>query len=180
MNYFDIFVLVILAFALIRGLLKGFIIELASLVALVLGIVGAVFLSDITAHWLSNYFTSKYIYIISFVLILVAIIILVFLIARLVDNIVKATPLGLVNRISGGFFAVIKAAFGISLLILVLDFSGFGMKIIPDDTRNSSHTFVFIEMFAPKTFDLINLNYQHLLPQKQEQSPTPVSAPVMI
>jgi membrane protein required for colicin V production len=176
MNYFDLFVLIVLGFAVIRGLQKGFIFELASLLALVLGIVGAVFLSGVTAQWLSNYITSKYISIIAFVFLLVGIIILVFLIAKMIDTMIKALALGWLNRIMGAMLAVVKAAFGISLVIFVLEFSGFGNRIIPPETRSSSRAFSTLEWIAPATFDLLRLNYQHLLPHIEEpnQSDTPV------
>jgi len=178
MNYFDLFVLIIFAFAIIKGLQKGFIIELASLVGLILGIVGAIYLSGTTAEWLSAFITSKYISIIAFLLIMVGIIILVFLLAKMVDTMVQSMALGWLNRILGAFFALIKSAFGISLLIFVIEFSGFGLKIIPPQTRDNSYAFEPLERFAPATFNLLQLNYQHLLPSYREpQAPPP---PVMI
>jgi membrane protein required for colicin V production len=178
MNYFDLFVIVAFIFALIRGLQKGFVIELASLIGLILGIVGAIYLSGTTAEWLSEFIKSKYISIIAFLLIMVGIIILVFLLAKMVDNMVKALALGWLNRIMGAFFAIVKSAFGISLLIFVLEFSGYGLKIIPPQTRDSSYAFAPLEWLAPATFDLLQLNYEHLLPSYREpQAPPP---PVII
>ena len=178
MNYFDLFVLVVLGFAVIRGLQKGFVFELASLLALVLGIVGAVFLSGVTAQWLSNYITSKYISIIAFVFLLVGIIILVFLVAKMIDTMIKALALGWLNRIMGALLAIFKAAFGISLVIFVLDFSGFGNHVISPETRNSSRAFAPLERIAPATFDLLRLNYQHLLPHNDETEQQ--TAPVIV
>lgn len=175
MNYFDLFVLVVLTFALIKGLKKGFIIELASLIGLVLGIAGAIFFSGVTAQWLSGFITSKYLSIIAFVFLLVGIIILVFLLAKMVDSMVKALALGWLNRIMGAFFAIIKSAFGISLLIFVLEFSGYGMRVIPTETRENSHTFSTLEWLAPATFDLLQLNYQHLMPHNPEPQSPPAS-----
>lgn len=178
MNYFDLFVLVCFVFALIRGIRKGFIIELASLVALILGIAGAVLLSGVTAQWLANYITSKYISIIAFVFLLAGIIILVFLLAKMIDTMVKALSLGWLNRITGAFLAIIKSAFGISLLIFVLEFSGYGTRVIPPDVRSNSITFSFIQRFAPAVFDLFRINYEHLLPNDKEPATGP--QPVMI
>ncbi len=178
MNYFDLFVIIVLGFAVIRGLQKGFVFELASLVALVLGIVGAVFLSGVTAQWLSNYITSKYISIISFVFLLVGIIIIVFLLAKVIDTMIKALALGWLNRIMGAVLAAVKAAFGISLIVFVLEFSGFGNRVITPETRSSSRAFAPLEWFAPAIFDLLRLNYQHLLPHRSD--PDQHDTPVMI
>lgn len=174
MNYFDLFVLIIFAFAIIKGLQKGFVIELASLVGLILGIVGAIYLSGTTAEWLSAFITSKYISIIAFLLIMVGIIILVFLLAKMVETMVKALALGWLNRIMGAFFALVKSAFSISLLIFIIEFSGYGLKVIPPDTRDTSYTFKSLEWFAPATFTMLQLNYEHLLPSYREpQAPPP-------
>ncbi len=178
MNYFDLIFLVVLAFAIIRGLIKGFIIELASLVGLILGIIGAIYLSGVTSQWLANFITSKYISIIAFILLFVGLIILVQLAARIVDSTVKALALGWLNRILGGFFALIKSAYIISVLIFIIEFSGYGNKVIPPETREKSYLFIPLERLAPATMDLLRINYQHLLPQKNE---TPqLDEPVMI
>ena len=48
MNYFDYLLLLPLVYGLYRGFTKGLIIELASLVALIAGVYGAMYLSSFT------------------------------------------------------------------------------------------------------------------------------------
>ena len=52
MNKIDILLLVILAFGAVRGFMRGVIIEMASLLAIVIGIYGAIHFSFFTASLL--------------------------------------------------------------------------------------------------------------------------------
>ena len=79
MNILDIILvipIVLLAFA---GFRKGLIKELASLVALILGIYFAVYFSDWTAGFLTQHFdiNQRYVFIIAFVLTFIGVVILV-------------------------------------------------------------------------------------------------------
>ena len=52
MNILDIIILILLALGLINGLRKGFFVEVASLVALIAGVYGAIHFSDFAADFL--------------------------------------------------------------------------------------------------------------------------------
>ena len=62
MNSFDYILLIPLLYGLYRGFTKGLIIELASLLALTLGIYGALHFSSFTFEFLSGYFEIKAVY----------------------------------------------------------------------------------------------------------------------
>ena len=54
MNTFDIIILALLLFGFIRGLFKGLFIEIASLVALITGVYGAIHFSYFVGNFLAN------------------------------------------------------------------------------------------------------------------------------
>ncbi len=56
MNYIDIILLILLAWGLISGLKNGLVHEVASLAALILGVVGAIHFSDFTSDLLIEHF----------------------------------------------------------------------------------------------------------------------------
>lgn len=81
MNWIDFVIIILLVFGLARGFIDGFIKELASLLALILGIWGAIKFSSFTAERLYDYFdmTGQYTGIIAFLITFVIIVILVIL-----------------------------------------------------------------------------------------------------
>jgi membrane protein required for colicin V production len=170
MNIFDVIILIITSISLIIGIKKGFIMAIATLVASILGIIGAVLFSGIVAGWLSENKTfGNYVPIISFLILFVGIIIAVLLLAKLIDTLIKTVHLGWLNRIGGGIFLVFKTMFLVSIFILIIDFFGFGTKIISYEKREKSFLFAPIERFAPATFNLFKIKYEHLMPKNNQQ-----------
>ena len=55
MNIIDFIVVIILAYALINGFIKGFILEIAGMIALVLGLIGAFKFSSMLGNYLAVY-----------------------------------------------------------------------------------------------------------------------------
>ena len=55
MNTIDLIFALILSYGLIKGMMKGFIVEIASLLALILGTYGAMHFSHFAAHLISQY-----------------------------------------------------------------------------------------------------------------------------
>ncbi|MDR2927018.1 MAG: CvpA family protein [Cytophagaceae bacterium] len=177
MNIFDIIVFIIVIAAFIRGIIKGFIIELAALLGLILGIVGAVFLSGIVAGWLEGYVAARFVPVLAFILVFAGILVGIHLLARAINSLVKAISLGWLNRILGGFFAVLKAALFVSILLLIIDVFGLSEKIITPHVRNSSYLFNPISRLAPRAFDMFRIGYEHLLPPAKEPK---TAKPVLI
>ncbi len=160
MNYFDIVVGVILIFALIKGVKNGLVIELASLVALVLGVFGAVKFCGFTEEWLVQYWNVEYIGIIAFIITFAGIVVLVHIVAKLVQKLVEAVALGFVNRIFGGIFSLLKYAFIISILMSIVNSFDKSMSLIPEETRESSHLYEPLSEFAPLIFPYLLFNQE--------------------
>lgn len=165
MGTFDIIVGILLIFFFLKGLKNGFIIELASVVALVLGIVAAVLFSDVVGQWLSEFITTRFISILSFFIVLIAVMIAVHLLAKLLDRLVKAVALGWLNRLVGALFGMFKAALVVSVLLLLLNVFGLSEKWFTPEMKNDSYLFSPLEELAPKTLELINVKIDHLLPK---------------
>jgi membrane protein required for colicin V production len=173
MSVFDIVTGIILLFFFLKGLKNGFIIELASLSALILGIIIAVMFSEMFASWISGYFTSRFVSVLSFFLIFIGVVILVHLFAKLLDNLIKAIALGWFNRLAGAAFGLVKSAFLVSAIILAMEAFGWGDKLFTDKTRTESYLFNPLHEFAPATLNLFNINFEHLLPTIDYRNVTP-------
>src|SRR5210317_232205 len=115
MNTFDIIIAAFLIFGFVRGLMRGLFVEVASLVALVAGIYGAIHFSYFIGAYLSEYveWEEQYITITSFALTFALIVLAISLAGKALTKIADFAALGLVNKILGGVFGLLK--FGLIL-----------------------------------------------------------------
>ena len=92
----DLAFLVMLLFAIIKGLQKGLIIGIFSLIAFIVGLAAALKLSSVVASYLheSTTISSKWLPVISFILVFVLVVALVGLGARLLEKTAEAMMLG--------------------------------------------------------------------------------------
>jgi len=128
MNKVDIVLALLFAIAFFSGLKKGFILQLGSLLALILGIYGAMKFTGLACNMLAEKIdTSSGAYwpAIMFVVVFLVIVIAVNLLAKLVEKVFKLAALGWLNRIAGAFFNLLKWALILSILIHVSEKFGF-------------------------------------------------------
>ena len=119
MNPFDIGIAVILAFCLIRGLFRGFIKEVFS----VLGALGGFYcastyyltVSDPLSRWLPN---LPYINILSFLVLFLGVFILISLLGVGVKYLLGIVFLGGVDRLCGAIFGAFKGVLIVSILLI--------------------------------------------------------------
>lgn len=123
MNTFDIVILGLLLFGFIRGLMKGLFVELASLVALILGIYGAIHFSHFASNFLTNYvdWEEKYISMAAFTVTFIAIVIVIAMLGKLLTKMADFASLGFLNKILGGIFGVLKIGMILSVLLIIFD-----------------------------------------------------------
>jgi membrane protein required for colicin V production len=140
MNMLDIILLIPLAFGLYKGYKKGFILEVASLIALVFAIYAAVRFSEYASEILKNDygFETQYLPLVSFVLVFLIVIVLVFAFAKLLERILKLTMLNMVNRIFGAIFCGLKYALILSVILMVISSINLQNKIISTELRTGS------------------------------------------
>ena len=172
MSYFDVIAGIILIWAGLRGLKNGFVKELAGLAALILGIIIAVQFSDITGNFLSGFINTQYMGIIAFLTTFVVVVVVVHLVAGLLHMLVKAIALGMVNRIIGLIFGILKAGFIISIALLGLNAFGLEDNIITPEEQERSKLFVPVKKVAPFFFDMMDKDLNDILkPDNDGQSP---------
>ncbi|MBF0203315.1 MAG: CvpA family protein [Desulfamplus sp.] len=128
MNIFDIFIVVVVSFGLIRGFFRGFIKEVASIVGVIAGFYGAYtyykllvnykLFTDYLSQWISKW--EIYGNIICFCLIFFAIVILTAMIANLIRLLLKIVFLGWVDKLFGIIFGACKGFLVASVVFLTL------------------------------------------------------------
>lgn len=119
MNWLDLLVAVVVSWAALKGFLRGFIVELASLVAMVLGVWAGFHLGQGVATTLGlDPGNTAIAFLVTFVLVVVA----VHLLARGLTALVDVAQLGLPNKLAGAVLAVLRSAVLLSIALT------FGMK----------------------------------------------------
>jgi membrane protein required for colicin V production len=151
MNFLDIILLVPLIWFAYRGFSRGFVIELASLVALVAGIWAAIHFSFFASDFLAANFGvgPKYLSIIAFIVTFVAVVLVVYLIGKIIEKFIDILALGFLNKLAGLAFGVFKAAFLMSIIILIINSFDQNQSVITPKNRNGSLLYKPIEKFAP-------------------------------
>jgi membrane protein required for colicin V production len=140
MNLLDVILGLLLAFGLYKGLKNGLFVELASIVALIAGIFGAIHFSYITGEYLAEnlHWDEKYMNIASFMITFIIILVLVYLLAKLLTKIADFAMLGLLNKIAGGIFGALKVAVMIGAVLVFFDTVNQAKNIIEEETKNES------------------------------------------
>ena len=119
MNIFDIIIAALLLFGFVRGLMKGLFVEVASLVALIGGVYGAIHFSYFIADFLkeSVSWSEEYISLAAFAGTFVVIIVIIALLGKMLTKLADFASLGIINKILGGVFGALKIG-----LILTISF----------------------------------------------------------
>lgn len=159
MNYIDLVLAILLLIAAVQGFRKGFIIEFASLAALILGIWGGIQFSDFSARLITKYtgYQSDYLMIIAFFVTFIIIVILIHIMGKMLDSIVKAAMLGFLNRLAGLIFGVLKIALILSILILLFDEIDENVHILPAQQKQESQIYTPMKQVVPTLLPFIKL-----------------------
>lgn len=159
MNYIDLVLAIILIIAAVQGFRKGFIVELASLAALVLGIWGAIKFSDWTSGFITDTFNyhSEHLSTIAFVITFIVIVILIHVLGKMLDNVVKAVALGFLNRLAGIIFGILKTAVILSIFLLLFDSVDENVHLLPAKQKTESKIYSPMKQLVPTLFPFIKL-----------------------
>jgi len=170
-NYFDLVFAILLLWSAYRGITKGFLIMAASLAALVFGVWGAIRFSDLTATLLIEHLNlqSKYTALVAFAITFIGIVIGVHLLARALDKLVRAVALGWANRLAGLLFALLRTAFLISIVLVIINSIDRRAPFIPEEHKQNSLLYIPLSRLAPAIFPY--LNFEEIRGRIQEARP---------
>lgn len=157
MNWIDFVIIALLAFGMIQGFINGLVIEVAELAALILGVWGAIHFSGWTAVQLSGWFDlqTAWLGIIAFAITFVVIVIAVNLIGRLLDSLMKAVSLGIMIRILGAIFGILKTTLILSVVFVFLNTLHQKRAFLPSDRISKSFLYNPIADIVPVIFPIV-------------------------
>lgn len=158
MNYIDLIVGIILLFLGVRGFAKGLVIELASIVALILGIWMALKFSFTAEGYLAENteIDQDYLPALAFAAVFLAVVIGVHFLARVLQRILKLAALGFVNRIAGAVFGVFKGTMILSFIFVFINsFGGDTFHLLSPELRNNSFSYPYLSKVGPAVMPFI-------------------------
>ena len=167
MNYLDIILGGLILYGAVKGFFKGLIIEAASLLALIAGIVGALLLASTVSNLLTTFFDFDTIPPagVVFAIIFIVIIVLINLLARFLTKVIKMVTLGSINRIFGAVFGGAKFALILSAILLMVDQFSFLFQYVDTAILDESFLYQPIKTFGEALFEWL-LDRKDLLPQE--------------
>lgn len=120
MSWLDIIILLPLLIGLVRGLMRGFVVELTAIVAIILGAIGTKMWGAPFAIWLSQQFAwpEAVCSVVAYALLFLGITLLLNIFAKLLSKLFKAVHLGWLNRLFGAVFGVAKWAAIVLFIVL--------------------------------------------------------------
>jgi len=140
MSVFDIIIIIPVIWGIYKGFTKGLVKEIATLIALTIGVYGAMSLYGYTSGLIEDQIqtSQKYLPVISFALTFIAIVIGVHLLAKLLDKLVKAVALGIANRIAGAIFGGLKFFLIVAAILIVIDKIDYETHFLEKKTKEDS------------------------------------------
>lgn len=156
-NYFDIFVIIAMAFFFIKGAYSGFFEEISGIVAIILSIFLLRMYGSTVADFIGRYSSSSLNYPFAIIIIVVGCFVLVSLIARVLSKIMQVTFTGWINRLLGAVFGIVKGLLLTGIVAFILSW------FLKDDPLiTTSETIPYLLDIMNKFIDYVVGNYQHV------------------
>lgn len=154
MNILDIIILVCIVPAVIVGICKGFISQAMALCSILVGVWASSRFANVVAGWISGYLSisAPVVKVISFILILVVVIVLLYLIGKMLEGVVKLVMLGWVNRLLGALFALAACVLALGVAVLAFNALNNAFHLVKPSVISDSVLYPVIKDIADSVF----------------------------
>lgn len=168
MAVIDIVLGALLLFGLVRGFMKGLFVEVASLVAMIAGVYGAIHFSYFVAEFLQSRteWNEKTINITAFAITFVLIIIIIALAGKALTKLADFASLGILNKLLGGVFGALKIGLILSVLLIVFNKMNNSITFIDEGHIKDSILYEPVKSIAPILFP-------NIIKAEEEETETP-------
>ncbi|TGE17168.1 CvpA family protein [Hymenobacter elongatus] len=156
MSGFDILLLLPLGVGAVKGFRRGLVLEAASLLAFVLGIIGGLALLSDAIPLVRNYVGEAFglLPIVAFLLVFVLITWGVHLAGGFLKTAVHLTPLGVLDNLLGAAAGALKWVLGISLLLHGVGFAG--LKLLSPTLIADSQVLPIVQQATPFALEIVS------------------------
>lgn len=154
MNILDIIILLCLVPAIVQGLRKGFISQAISIISIIAGMWASAKFADVVAGWVSQYITApdQAIRLTAFAIVLVGVFLLLALISKALEGIIKLVMLNWLNRLLGVVFSAAKCILILGLLVTVFNSLNVTFGLVKPEVLSDSLLYSFIQNVSDMIF----------------------------
>ncbi len=140
MNLLDLVLIIPVAYGAWVGFKKGFVIEVATLLALVLGVWGAIVFSDYVGKSLAENTSidGRYVAMTAFTITFFGIAIGIYFLGKLIEKSVNLVAMKPVNKIAGLSFGGLKWLFAISVVLVIVEAFDSQSSFVSADSKGKS------------------------------------------
>jgi len=162
-NFFDIIVIVILGYCLIRGVFRGLIKELSSIIGVLGGFYAAFTYYPLVAKPLSKWIANTgYLNILSFLIIFCGVFIIISILGVIINYLLKIAFLSWLDRILGSVFGAMKGVLIVSVLFIALTaFLPKGTPVIKDSLLSP-----YVTLVSEKIAKVVSKDMKHAFSAK--------------
>lgn len=151
MSVIDIVLAALLLFGLVRGFMKGLFVEVASLLALIAGVYGAIHFSHFAGTFLENKteWSEQTINVTAFAITFVVIIVAISIAGKALTKLADFAALGILNRLLGAVFGALKVGLILSILLIVFDRMNNTLPFLTEDKIEEALLYEPVKSLAP-------------------------------
>lgn len=170
MGVIDIVLGALILFGLIRGFLKGLFVEVASLIALVAGVYGAIHFSNFASDFLKTKVSwdEKTITITAFGITFIVIVLAIALAGKALTKLADFAALGIVNKFLGGVFGAVKIILILSIVLNIFDKLNSTITFVEEDDINDTVLYKPVKDLVPMIFpNILELKADYISPETE-------------
>ncbi len=157
MNYLDILLLLPLLYGAYKGFSRGFVIEVATLLGLILGVYVAIKFSDYTENILRDFLdiSSKYLSYIALSVTFLLVVVAIYLLGKILTKLVDIVSLGLVNKLLGTVLGIAKSFVILCIILLIADALDDKFQFMNKEVKENSLFYNPFLNFAQQMYNMI-------------------------
>ena len=143
MNYLDVIIAIPLLWGAYKGWQRGLIFEVAMIIGMILGFYLAFKFSSLFEHLVGTYIhgSNSALPYLTFFLVFIGVIIVMILLAKFLEKIIKISSLTPINQVLGAVFGCIKFCLAVSVLLSLFRPMDARMGIISAKTKSESYLY---------------------------------------
>lgn len=159
MNLLDIILIVCFGAAVVRGIMKGFIEQAMALISIILGVWMSYKFTKLLCGWMHAYIeiSDTLLYVICFILIFVAVVLVLHLLCKLIKVSVNFVMLGWLDKLLGVVFALLKTALVVGLIIILFNTLNTKFGFVSAETLGRSKLYMPLKDFAYAAFPYLKM-----------------------
>lgn len=158
MNYLDLIIAIPLIWGAWKGFQRGLIFEIAMIIGLVLGIYLALKFSVLFEGVVRKYISSSESFLpyLSFLLVFALVILVMVLLARFLEGILKMGKVNGINKAAGAFFGLIKFVLIVSIVLKLFKPVDEQIHLLKKETREQSFLYAPVLKTSQYIFPALN------------------------